>query len=116
MAHSASAGSLRIGIIGAGYIGEALARHWTRAGHTVKIANSRGPETLTEVAQRTGATAATMDEAVRDAAVVVVTIPQGSVPQLGAKRLISHLPPDVIVIDTGTQRTLYIQQLRPART
>ena len=93
---------LRIGIIGAGNIGEPLARLWTQAGHTVSIANSRGPETLTEVAQRSGATAATVEDAVKDAGVVVVSIPPTAVPQLGAKGLISRLSQDVIVIDTGT--------------
>ena len=32
---------------------------------------------------------------------VVVTIPQKNVPQLGAKQRISQLPKDSIVIDTG---------------
>ena len=99
-----SVSKLRIGIIGAGYIGEALALLWTRAGHTVKVANSRGPETLTEVAQRTGATAATAEEAVRDAAVVVVTIPEKSVLQLD-KALFSRLQPGTVVIDTGNYYT-----------
>ncbi|WP_236705195.1 NAD(P)-binding domain-containing protein [Hymenobacter sp. AT01-02] len=47
---------MTIGIIGAGHIGSALAVRLTSLGHTVYIANSRGPETLTDVAQRTGAT------------------------------------------------------------
>src|SRR6266571_5096435 len=41
---------LRIGIIGAGNIGGTLARHLTRLGHFVSIANSRGPESLTGLA------------------------------------------------------------------
>ena len=88
-------------IVGAGNIGEALARHWTRAGHTVKIANSRGPETLADVAERTGATAATIEDAVNEANEVVVSIPQKNVVQLGEKKLISRLSKDTIVIDTG---------------
>ena len=84
-----------------GMIGEALARLCTRAGYSVKIANSRGPETLADVAERTGAAAATVEDAVKDAQVVVVTIPQKNVPQLGAKQRISQLPKDSIVIDTG---------------
>lgn len=93
--------SLRIGIIGAGNIGEPLARFWTQAGHTVSIANSRGPDTLTDVAQRTGAAATTIEGAVKGANLVVVTIPQKAVPHLAAQNLISQLPADTIVIDTG---------------
>jgi 8-hydroxy-5-deazaflavin:NADPH oxidoreductase len=35
-----------IGLIGAGKIGNTLARHFTRLGYQVAISNSRGPETL----------------------------------------------------------------------
>ncbi|OZD81356.1 hypothetical protein CH273_11505 [Rhodococcus sp. 05-339-2] len=35
-----------IGILGAGYVGETLARRLGSLGHTVRLANSRGPETL----------------------------------------------------------------------
>ncbi len=41
---------MRIGFIGAGNIGGTLARHLTRLGHQVSIANSRGPESLTALA------------------------------------------------------------------
>ncbi len=47
---------MRIGIIGAGNIGSALAMHFRKLQHTVQIANSRGPETLSQLAQKTGAT------------------------------------------------------------
>jgi predicted dinucleotide-binding enzyme len=39
----------RVGIIGAGRIGQAMARTALRAGRSVVIANSRGPESLTDV-------------------------------------------------------------------
>jgi predicted dinucleotide-binding enzyme len=35
---------LNIGILGAGSIGKLLARKLAQAGHSVKVANSRGPE------------------------------------------------------------------------
>ena len=98
MSHSPA--PLRIGIIGAGNIGQPLARLFTQAGHTVKIANSRGPETLADIAQRTGATAATVEDAVKDAQLIVVTIQQGAIPKLAATKLLSQLPTDTIVIDT----------------
>lgn len=116
MSQSHSPSNLRIGIVGAGYIGEPLARLFTLAGHSVKIANSRGPETLPEVAQRTGATAATVEDAVKDANLIVVTIPQKNVPQLGDKKLFNQLPADTIVIDTGNCTTITVNCLDQAWT
>ena len=40
---------MRIGIIGAGNIGHALAVRFAAAGHQVMLSNSRGPDTLTAV-------------------------------------------------------------------
>ena len=65
-----------VGVIGAGHIGQALARTAQRAGRKVVIANSRGPETLAPVvaALGTGVSAGT----VRDAAVagiVAIAVP-----------------------------------------
>ncbi len=37
---------MKIGITGAGSIGSTIARRLSRHGHDVKIANSRGPETM----------------------------------------------------------------------
>lgn len=48
---------MKVGIIGAGRLGTALARHFTRAGHEVKVANSRGPETLAPLVGELGAKA-----------------------------------------------------------
>ena len=46
---------MTIAIIGAGNIGGALTRRLTALGHQVAVANSRGPETLTDLADETGA-------------------------------------------------------------
>ena len=91
---------MNIGIIGAGHIGSALAVRLTSFGHSVAIANSRGPETLTDLAQKTGATPVTAKEAVRDADLIVVTIPLKSIPDL-PKDLFEGVPADVPVIDTS---------------
>jgi 8-hydroxy-5-deazaflavin:NADPH oxidoreductase len=48
---------MKIGIIGAGQIGGTLTRRLTALGHQVVVANSRGPETLSDLAAETGATA-----------------------------------------------------------
>src|SRR5690606_37790739 len=92
--------TMRIGIVGAGMIGGTLARRLVTLGHTVTIANSRGPETLAELASETCARAATPAAAVRSGEIVVVTIPQGAVPDL-PKDLFAGVPADVVVIDTG---------------
>ena len=91
---------MRIGIIGAGQIGGTLARRLTALGHDVSIANSRGPETLAALADETGAKAVTVEQAARAGDVVIVTIPEKSIPRLPAD-LFDGVPADVVVVDTG---------------
>jgi len=91
---------MRIGIIGAGNIGGTLARRLPALGHDVSIANSRGPETLAALARETGAKPVTVQEAARAGDVVIVTIPEKSVPRLPAD-LFDGVPGDVVVVDTG---------------
>ncbi|WP_426061076.1 NADPH-dependent F420 reductase [Hymenobacter sp. B1770] len=91
---------MNIGIIGAGHIGSALAVRLTSLGHSVYIANSRGPETLTDVAQKTGATPVTPREAARHGEIIVVTIPLKNIPDL-PKDLFEGVPADVPIIDTS---------------
>jgi 8-hydroxy-5-deazaflavin:NADPH oxidoreductase len=90
---------MKIGIIGAGNIGSTLARRLTALGHEVSVANSRGPETLRDLAAQTGAKAASVSEAARDKEVVVVTIPERNVPDL-PKDLFNGAG-DAVVVDTG---------------
>jgi predicted dinucleotide-binding enzyme len=91
---------MNIGIIGAGNIGSALAIRLTSLGHSVLIANSRGPETLKDVAQKTGATPATVQEAAHHGDIIVVTIPLKSILDL-PKDLFAGVPANVPVIDTS---------------
>ena len=91
---------MKIGIIGAGNIGGNLTRRFTAAGHEVRVANSRGPETLADLAAETGATAVSVAEAAQGAEVVVVTIPQKNVPDL-PKDVFAGAADGVVVIDTG---------------
>jgi 8-hydroxy-5-deazaflavin:NADPH oxidoreductase len=93
-------GKLKIGIIGAGNIGAALTRHFTRLGHEVAVANSRGPASLAGLAKETGAQAVTVAEAARGRDLVVVTIPEGKVPKLPPD-LFKKAPANLIVVDTG---------------
>lgn len=91
---------MRIGIIGAGRIGGTLTRRLTALGHEVCVANSRGPETLADLAAETGAKAVTVREAARSGDVVVVTIPEARVRDLPPD-LFEGVPDDVVVVDTG---------------
>ncbi|HEX6453731.1 MAG TPA: NAD(P)-binding domain-containing protein [Trebonia sp.] len=98
---------MRIGIIGAGNIGATLAARLTRLGHQVAIANSRGPQTLADVAARTGATPLPITQVTGKADVVIVAIPEKNIPQLSAG-LLGALPAETVVIDTGN----YVPMLR----
>jgi predicted dinucleotide-binding enzyme len=71
-----------VGIIGAGRLGQAMARTALRAGRSVVIANSRGPESLASVvsALGDGVSAGTLDEAA-SAGIVVVAVPWDRVPE-----------------------------------
>lgn len=91
---------MRIGIIGAGNIGGNLTRRLTALGHDVSVANSRGPHTLTDLAEETGATPVHAGDAARGAEVVVVTIPLKAVPDLPSG-LLDGAADGVAVIDTG---------------
>ena len=91
---------MNIGIIGAGHIGSALAVRLVSGGHSVYIANSRGPETLKDVAQKTGAKAVTAREAALHGEVIVVTIPLKNIPDL-PKDLFTGIAADIPVIDTS---------------
>ena len=66
----------QVGIIGAGHIGSTLARGFVERGYDVKIANSRGPETLADLVSDLGdrATAGTAEEAAAFGEIVVVTL------------------------------------------
>ncbi|MEI5007260.1 NAD(P)-binding domain-containing protein [Streptomyces sp. PmtA] len=92
--------TMKIGIIGASNIGGNLTRRLTALGHDVSVANSRGPQTLTALAEETGATAADAKDAARDAEVVVVTVPLKRVPDLPSG-LFEGAADGFVVIDTG---------------
>ena len=70
----------RVGIIGAGRIGQAMAQIALRAGRQVVIANSRGPQSLTPVVEvlGQGASAGTVEDA-SAADIVVLGVPWSQV-------------------------------------
>jgi predicted dinucleotide-binding enzyme len=87
-----------IGIIGAGNIGAQVARAAVATGYDVVIANSRGPETLTDLIDELGpkAKAATAVEAGAEGDVVVVTVPLKAIGDVPVEPLAGK-----IVLDTN---------------
>ena len=89
---------MRIGFVGAGNVGGALAGLLAAAGHDVVMSNSRGPETLAGLVRRLGpkARAATTAEAAEAGDLVVVAIPVGAYRELPAEAFAGK-----IVVDAG---------------
>jgi 8-hydroxy-5-deazaflavin:NADPH oxidoreductase len=109
----------KIGIIGSGNIGGALTRLFTKAGHDVSIANSRGPASLADLALETGARPVTVAETVRNSEIVVVAVPMALVSSL-PKDLFHDAPAHLIVIDTSNyyprQRDGLVEQVEAGMT
>ena len=101
---------MKIGIIGAGNIGGTLTRRFSALGHKVFVANSRGPETLADLAAQTSATPVTVEQAALAGEVVIVTIPLRNIASLPAG-LFAKTPESVVVVDTSN----YYPQQRDGR-
>jgi predicted dinucleotide-binding enzyme len=99
-AADAPAKTLKIGIIGTGDIGGALARHWARAGHELLI-SSRHPEQLRALATELGprVKVGTPREAAAFGEVVLVSVPYHATAQVG-RDYAAELK-DKVVLDTG---------------
>jgi 8-hydroxy-5-deazaflavin:NADPH oxidoreductase len=95
-----TANPMKIGIIGTGEIGGALARHWGAAGHELLI-SSRHPEELRSLAAEIGSNVkvGTPREAAAFGEVVLISIPYFATPQVG-RDLAAELKGKV-VLDTG---------------
>lgn len=109
---------MKIGIIGAGNIGGNLTRRFAQLGHEVYVANSRGPETLADLARETGAKAVTPREAARQGEVVIVTIPERNIPKL-PRDLFADTAADAVIVDTGNyypQRDGYLGDIESGTT
>ena len=98
-----------IGIIGAGHIGSQIARAAIAHGYDVVISNSRGPETLEQLARELGATAATAADAAAAGDFVVVTVPLKALTSIPVEPLAGK-----VVIDTNNyyfERDGHIEEL-----
>ena len=90
---------MNIGIIGAGEMGGTLIRQYSRAGHSVKMANSSGTEKLKSLALETGASAVTLADVVTDVDVIVITIPLIGILKL-PQQLLKNTSANTTIIDT----------------
>ncbi|MFM0639355.1 NAD(P)-binding domain-containing protein [Paraburkholderia metrosideri] len=86
---------MKIGILGAGFLGRAMATVAKNHGHEVMISNSRDPRTLISTAAVLGCALGTAEEAAKFGDVVVVTVPFSNIDALPAAALDGK-----IVIDT----------------
>ncbi|NPT43003.1 NADP oxidoreductase [Paraburkholderia sp. 1N] len=87
---------MKIGILGAGFIGRAMATLARNGGHEVMISNSRDPQTLISTAAAIGCALGTADQAAKFGDVVIVAVPFSSIDALPVAALDGK-----IVIDTG---------------
>ncbi|WP_264051072.1 NADPH-dependent F420 reductase [Methylobacterium flocculans] len=90
---------MKIGIIGIGHIGKTLATTLSAAGHDVKVANARGPETIGADVLSTGARAVTAQDATVDVDVVILSIPLAGIRKVAP--LIRAVSDKTVVIDTS---------------
>ena len=97
---------MRIGVIGAGSMGEILAHHLAKLGHHVSIANSRGAESLTALAAEIGAAPTSVVDAVKAAEIVILAIPMKGVADLPQGLFVDAS--SSVVIDIGN----YFPELR----
>jgi cyclohexadieny/prephenate dehydrogenase len=105
----------KIALIGIGLIGSSLARVIRRAGLAEHISVlSRRVETLTRAKElRLGDSYSTdMAEAVKDADLVIVSVPVGSSGQV-AQAIASSLKPGAVVTDVGSTKASVIAQMQP---
>jgi len=106
----------KIGLIGSGNIGSAVARQAVSHGYDVVLSNSRGPETLGDLVAELGehARAATAAEAAAAGDLVVVTIPFRNVGDLPVEPLAGK-----VVIDTNNyyfERDGHVADIDEGRT
>lgn len=91
---------MNIGIIGIGAIGGTIATKLVKAGHRVKVSNSRGKDAVKEFASEIGAVPSDLAEISAGLDVLIISIPYGAIPNLPGC-VFEQLPEDAIIVDTG---------------
>jgi predicted dinucleotide-binding enzyme len=87
---------MKVGIIGTGNVGGALAKSLSAAGHTVTIA-ARDAQKAQSVATATGSSAASVTQAAAGAEVVVLAVPYASVVEVA--RAVAAAAPGAVLVD-----------------
>ena len=95
---------MKIGILGVGNIGATLTRRLSAAGHQVKVANSRGPDTIPGDVLSSGAQAVRTQDVVTDIDALIVSIPLDRIPEI--KPLVDELPSNAVILDTSNHYPL----------
>jgi 8-hydroxy-5-deazaflavin:NADPH oxidoreductase len=90
---------MKVGILGVGNIGATLTQRLSAAGHDVKVANSRGPETIPSEVTVAGGRAVHGRDVVSDVEALIVSIPLARIPDI--RPLVDHLPDGAVVLDTS---------------
>ena len=91
---------MKIGIIGIGEMGGTIAARWSKKGHSVRVANSRGREAVKKFADEIGADAADIYGAVEGANVVLLSMPFPAVAKL-PNDLFNRAAEGVVIVDTA---------------
>ncbi|KQS65897.1 NADPH-dependent F420 reductase [Modestobacter sp. Leaf380] len=90
---------MKIGILGVGAIGATLTARLTAAGHDVRVANSRGPETFPAQVTDAGGRPVHADDVATDVEALVVSIPLSAIP--GVRPVVDRLAADAVLLDTS---------------
>jgi len=91
---------MRIGVIGAGLQGGTLAKKLAKAGHEVRVANTRGPESLKEFAKQTATIASALEDAATKSELIIIAIPFKNIPSL-PKPLFKDQPDSTTIVDVS---------------
>ncbi|MGB8816928.1 MAG: prephenate/arogenate dehydrogenase family protein [Rhizobiaceae bacterium] len=105
----------RIALIGIGLIGSSLARVIRREGLAKHIVISTRSAATLQRAEELGlgdSYAADASEAVKDADLVIVSVPVGSSEDV-AKQIAAHLKPGAVVTDVGSTKQSVVTQMQP---
>lgn len=104
--------SERVAVVGTGLMGTSIAMAALRAGDAVRGFDANA-ETLARAAERSGlALAATLEEAVRGATIVVVCTPIPDIPRLAGEVL--ALAPEAVVTDVGSVKSHVMAEVEKA--
>ena len=107
---------MKIGIIGAGFVGRIIGTKAIEVGHEVMISNSRGPQTLFSLRGGIGCEIGTVDDAIAFGDVVIIAIPFSAYKTLPAPAFAGKIAIDAVnyyperdgqieALDNGTATT-----------